>query len=59
MKETETAKLLRDRTTLRYMGDCKCGKCQLVPRYLVARAADEIDTLTSILNRLDPAWSET
>lgn len=26
---------LRDRTTLRFMGNCKCGNCQLVPRMLL------------------------
>ncbi len=40
---------LRDRTTLRYMGNCKCGKCQLVPKQLVGDAANELDRLR-ILN---------
>lgn len=30
---------LRERTAFRFAGDCKCGKCQLVPRELVERAA--------------------
>lgn len=29
---------LRERTALRYMGNCKCGRCQLVPRELLDRA---------------------
>ena len=29
---------LRDRTTLRFMGDCKCGNCQLVNRPLLDEA---------------------
>jgi hypothetical protein len=47
---------LRERTTLRYAGNCKCGSCQLVPRELIqrvivalderdAKAADEIEKL--------------
>lgn len=39
------AERLRDRTTLRYMGNCKCGKCQLVPHSLVGEAANAIDGL--------------
>lgn len=29
---------LRDRTTLRFMGNCKCGSCQLVPHRLLDEA---------------------
>lgn len=32
------AEELRERTALRYAGDCKCGQCQLVPRDLLDRA---------------------
>lgn len=35
---------LRERTAFRYAGDCKCGKCQLIPRDLLDRV---IDLLTS------------
>jgi hypothetical protein len=41
MSETEKVVAeLRERTAFRFAGDCKCGKCQLVPRELVDRAAD-------------------
>jgi len=36
----EMVERLRERTALRYMGDCKCGKCRLVPREMVDAAAD-------------------
>lgn len=31
------AEELREFTALKYAGDCKCGKCQLVPRELIDR----------------------
>jgi hypothetical protein len=31
------AEEVRERTAMKYMGNCKCGKCQLVPRSLVER----------------------
>jgi hypothetical protein len=31
------AEELREYTAMKYAGDCKCGKCQLVPRALVER----------------------
>jgi hypothetical protein len=43
---------LRERLKLRYMGDCKCGHCALVPDELVARAAIEIEGLTLAQNAL-------
>lgn len=33
----ELAEELREYTAMKYAGDCKCGKCQLVPRELVER----------------------
>jgi hypothetical protein len=36
---TDIVERLRERTAMRFMGDCKCGKCQLVPRADVAEAA--------------------
>lgn len=36
---------LRDRTTLRFMGNCKCGNCQLVSRPLL----DEAIRATSVM----------
>lgn len=38
---------LRERLSLRHMGNCKCGKCQLVPADLVAEAADYLDRLSA------------
>ena len=35
---TSLSERLRDRTTLRYMADCKCGNCQLVVRPLLDEA---------------------
>lgn len=46
------AEELRDRLKLKYMGDCKCGHCALVPDEMVARAADEIERLQAS----DLAW---
>ena len=43
---------LRERLALRYMGDCKCGKCQLVPGEDVAQAADEIERLREALREI-------
>lgn len=34
---TSLAEELREYTAMKYAGDCKCGKCQLVPRALVDR----------------------
>lgn len=31
------AEEVRQYTAMKYMGDCKCGKCQLVPRQLLER----------------------
>jgi hypothetical protein len=33
----DAAEALREFTALKYAGDCKCGKCQLVPRKVVDR----------------------
>lgn len=33
----DLAEELREYTAMKYAGDCKCGKCQLVPRALVER----------------------
>ena len=54
---------LRERTTLRYAGNCKCGSCQLVPRELIqriivalderdAKPTDEIERLRAALERI-------
>lgn len=40
---------LREFTAMRYMGDCKCGKCQLVPRTVLDRA---ITTIRTVAQRL-------
>lgn len=36
---------LRERTTLRYMADCKCGNCQCVPHPVVTEAFNAIAIL--------------
>lgn len=36
---------LRERRKLKYMGDCKCGTCQLVPLDLIDRAIIALDHL--------------
>ena len=41
----ELVRRLRERTTLRYMGGCKCGFCQLVHVDDIYRAADRIEAL--------------
>ncbi len=35
---------LREFTALRYSGDCKCGKCQLVPRETIIKTMDALRT---------------
>jgi hypothetical protein len=32
---SELSEELREYTAMKYAGDCKCGKCQLVPRELI------------------------
>lgn len=39
---------LRDRTTLRFMGNCKCGNCQLVDRPLLDEAILAVATLEAL-----------
>lgn len=56
--QSPAAERMRERTKLRYMGDCKCGKCQLVPLDLVYEAAallSEHDRLTEEVVRLREA----
>lgn len=48
----DTAAELRERLKLKYMGDCKCGHCALVPDELVARASDEIELLRTALEQI-------
>jgi hypothetical protein len=43
---------LRERLTLRYMSDCKCGKCQLVHGDDVAEAAYEIGRLRGLMRMI-------
>ena len=43
---------LRSKLTLRYMADCKCGKCAIVPDELIERAAAEIERLKDLTCRL-------
>lgn len=44
---------LRERTALRYAGNCKCGKCQLVPLGIINAAAREIDRLNVVVRAMD------
>jgi hypothetical protein len=44
------AEELREYTAMKYAGDCKCGKCQLVPRDLVERI---YHALNGVPNALD------
>lgn len=46
---------LRERTALRYMGNCKCGSCQLVPRADVDEAAATITALRARVAELEGA----
>lgn len=54
---SEIARRLRDKTALRFMGDCKCGKCQLVPRAEIDEAAAYIERLEAALEKI-VGWSE-
>jgi hypothetical protein len=40
---------LREYTAMKYMGDCKCGKCQLVP---MAVLVEEIATREALVDTL-------
>jgi hypothetical protein len=44
---------LLDRLKLKYMGDCKCGHCALVPDVLVREAADDIARLRERVAELE------
>jgi hypothetical protein len=48
----DVAERLRERLKLKYVGNCKCGHCQLVPDTLITEAADAHEALVSILNNL-------
>lgn len=37
---------LREKLKLKYIGDCKCGQCQLVEAALIEEAADALSALT-------------
>lgn len=40
---------VRGYTKLKYVGDCKCGQCQLVPLTVIISTADRLDALASEL----------
>lgn len=40
---------LRERMKLKYMGDCECGQCQLVPAKLIEEAAATIELAMRVL----------
>lgn len=41
--EPDLATQLREYLKFKYMGDCKCGECQLVPASFIERAAAALD----------------
>lgn len=43
---------LRERTAMKFMGDCKCGNCQLVPKEMLVRALGELVLLRRLLGAL-------
>ena len=46
------ADALQERCALHYMGDCKCGSCQLVPDSLISQAAAELRRLYEVNQEL-------
>jgi hypothetical protein len=42
------AEELREFTAMKYAGDCKCGKCQLVPRALVERIYHTLNSSNAV-----------
>ena len=55
---TSLSERLRDRTTLRFMGDCKCGNCQLVPRPLLDEAIAATARLEGVARVSDERFAE-
>lgn len=43
---------LREYTAMKYMGDCKCGKCQLVPRHVLDECIAERDAMVRALRTI-------
>lgn len=43
---------LREYTAMKYAGDCKCGKCQLVPRHVLDECIAERDVLVKALKTI-------
>jgi hypothetical protein len=43
---------LRERTALMYMGDCKCGRCQLVPHAMIDEACEALERLEGALREI-------
>lgn len=43
---------LREYRKMRYMGDCKCGKCQLVPLETINDAILQFDRLQDLVKTL-------
>jgi tRNA/tmRNA/rRNA uracil-C5-methylase (TrmA/RlmC/RlmD family) len=58
--ERDIVERLRERRQLRFIADCKCGKCQLVHIDDVYAASDEIERLRTALRSVrastDPRW---
>lgn len=47
----DIVELLTERRKFRYAGDCKCGKCCLVPHEMLCSAIDEIGRLRAALEQ--------
>lgn len=46
---------LREYVKLRYMGDCKCGDCQLVPTKVLYQESEKFDALVKVLKLIEYA----
>lgn len=43
---------LREYTKLKYVGDCKCGKCQLIPLEKITESVDALETMREALQAI-------
>lgn len=50
------AEELREYTAMKYAGDCKCGKCQLVPRALVERIYHTLNSIPGLAQAPPEPW---
>lgn len=49
---SDIVELLIERRKFRYAGNCKCGKCCLVPHEMLCSAIDEIKRLQAALGQI-------